>query len=156
MELVAHSTQQYTPLKPIDKCRIKAGEKLYAFELELRLKQWGWWLAKQLDGGLGYNPRSITCIALEGSRSTGGHYPADDSRAEQIHEAVNVLTERHKHWAQVLKAEYVRGKLDLLVEQGKALKQKQQERAQRLDLSYSNYRVFLRSAKSFIEGRITS
>ena len=156
MEMSAQYNQSYTPLKPIDINRFKAGEKIYAYELEFRLKHWGGWLAKQLDGGMGFNPRSITSIALEGSRSTGNYYPDEDIVAEQIHSAVITLSERHRNWAQVLKAEYVRGKLDLLEEQGKALKQRQQERAKRLDISYANYRVFLRSAKSFIEGRITS
>lgn len=152
-------TQEYSPQFEIDKARKlqKKQEKLLAYELEMRLQEWGRWLAKCLDNGLGYSPRSITSAAFEGSRSTVPTYPPDNAFAESVHDAFLKLAKTHYEWACVLKSEYVRSKLELDHDMKVALSRAENMklRAKRLGMTYGNYKVILRMAKSYIEGHIT-
>jgi hypothetical protein len=84
----AQLIQSYTPIRPIDKARQldpKTREKMYAYQLEMRLQEWGVWYSKSLDNGTGYSNRSITVAALEFSRSTAPYYPSDNASAEEVH-----------------------------------------------------------------------
>ena len=152
-------TQSYTPSLLIDKARQlepKTREKMYAYQLEMRLQEWGIWYSKSLDNGTGYSNRSITVAALEFSRSTAPYYPFDNTQAEEVHKAFLHLKYIHADWANVLSAEYVRHKLDIEREGNKTRTKKQEARAKKLEMSLGNYKVLLRTAKSFVEARITA
>jgi hypothetical protein len=56
----------------------------------------------------------------------------------------------------VLQAEYVRNKLEFEKEGNKTRTKKQEARAKLLEMSLGNYKVLLRTAKSFVEARITA
>jgi hypothetical protein len=158
MNITAQLKQYYTAPQKIDKGREldpKTREKMYAYELEVRLQEWGRWLATCLDNGLGFPSRNVLITALEGSAATAPHYPKDNVYAERVHASVLELSVRHKNWAEVLKIEYVRSKLDYEKTTGKTRSKNQHDHAKQLNLTYSNYLQYLRCAKNFVEGRIS-
>jgi hypothetical protein len=149
--------QIYTPLAEIDKAlglQLKR-EKVYAFELENRLQEWGRWLAKCLDNGMGYPNRSATDKALEGSHGSAPVYPPDNPYAEAVNIAFLDLRNKHHLWADVLESEYVHTLTQIEKESGLTRSKKMEDRAKRLQITFGNYKVMLRAAKSFIEGRIS-
>lgn len=156
MKITAEIKQDYTQTQEIDKARFQnKKEKLYAFELEGRLKEWGHWLTKSLDNGAGYPRRSITDSAMEGSRSTATYYPPDNDRAGEVHKAYLHLCVVHAIWAEALRLEYVIDKLDFEKIKNNTLVKRQSESAKKMGISRDYYKVLLKSAKSFVEGRIS-
>jgi hypothetical protein len=76
--------------------------------LERRLQNWGRWLLKSLNNGLGYPGQSTLVTALQGSRATAKPPQPDNPEAEEIDAIVKKMAEQNKGWAEVLNQHYTR------------------------------------------------
>lgn len=110
-------------------------------ETELRLKEWGAWLVKIMEGGIGYPSQATLVTALQGSRSTAIRHIPDNPRAEEIDAIYNHLLAIYPLRAKIMKAHYTS-------------KEHPRENAYKYALPLRQYYQLLLLARTFVEAKL--
>ena len=115
--------------------------------VEQRLIEWADWYLRRDDHGLGYPKKSIEAQLMELGgfiiKTTGCYYPPSHASAEEIELHLLALAKQNRQLADTLRGAY------LLVGTSR-------QKAKRLQLSYTQFKVYLAMAKQWLAGRLSS
>lgn len=75
--------------------------------IDRRLREWGNWLVKSMDNGLGYSSKSSSDCINSGGRTTAPFYPRSNPYAEKIHETINGLRAIYPKLYRVIYINYI-------------------------------------------------
>jgi hypothetical protein len=114
--------------------------------LDQRLIEWADWYLRQNDHGLGYPKKSIEARLMELGgfliKMTGHYYPPSHTNAEEIEDYIRELAKQNRILADTLRSAY------LGIGTGR-------QKAKRMQLSYTQFKVYLGMAKQWLAGRFS-
>lgn len=109
------------------------------FFIENMLKNWGFWLCKDLNNGLGYPSKCITESMRCSSSSLSNNIPVN-LEAEEIHKIYFKLKKECPKWAEVLNKHYTR-----------ELDQTAKDIAAKIKIAERTYFYYLNMARRYVE-----
>lgn len=114
--------------------------------IESRLIEWAEWYLRDDDHGLGFPKKSIEAHLMELGglliKTTGYYYPPSHANAEEIEAYIRELAQQNRMLAETLRSAY------LWIGTGK-------QKAKRMRVSYTQFKVYLGMAKQWLAGRLS-